>query len=309
MVKGVSFHINKGEIMALVGESGSGKTVTALSLTKLHKKNVRYGEKSSILFRDENLIQCNDDEIRQYRGKEISMIFQDPMSSLNPVHKVGKQIMEMLLLTRTKSKKEAQSLALDLLKKVGISDPDKRLNDYPHQLSGGMRQRIMIAIALASNPSLLIADEPTTALDVTIQAQILALLKKLQKETGTSILIITHDLGVVAEMVDRVIVMYNGEIVEVADVHSLFKNPLHPYTKGLIQSVPHLSKDGIERLVPITGTVPSPMEHIDGCAFHPRCSFATDVCREKSPVLEEVEAGRNVSCWHPHNRKVFSNGR
>lgn len=304
-VKNISFEINPGEIVALVGESGSGKSVTALSLTKLHKKNVRYGKNSSILFKGENLIQCNDEDIRQYRGKKISMIFQDPMSSLNPVHKIGKQIMEMLLLTRTKNKKEAEKLAIDLLGKVGIPDPTKRMKDYPHQLSGGMRQRVMIAIALASNPSLLIADEPTTALDVTIQAQILALLKKLQKETDTSILIITHDLGVVAEMVDRVIVMYNGKIVEVADVHSLFENPLHPYSKGLIQSVPHLSKDGINRLVPIPGTVPSPLEQIEGCAFHPRCPIATDICREKSPLLEEVKTGRDVSCWHPLTEKNF----
>jgi oligopeptide/dipeptide ABC transporter ATP-binding protein len=298
-VKDVSFNIKKGEILALVGESGSGKSVTALSLTKLHKKNVQYGENSAILFNGKNLIHCNDDEIRKFRGKDISMIFQDPMSSLNPVHKVGKQIMEMLLLTRTKSKKEAERLALDLLIKVGIPDPNKRMNDYPYQLSGGMRQRIMIAIALASNPKLLIADEPTTALDVTIQAQILALLKKLQKETGTSILLITHDLGVVAEMADRVIVMYNGEIVEVSDVDSLYRDPYHPYSKGLIQSVPHLEKDGTKRLVPIPGTVPSPLEKIVGCRFHPRCPFATDECKKTSPKLKSVELDRKVSCWHP----------
>lgn len=304
-VNGISFNIKKGEIVALVGESGSGKSVTALSLTKLHKRNVRYGDNSSILFNEKNLIQCNDDEIRQYRGKEISMIFQDPMSSLNPVHKVGKQIMEMLLLTRTKNKKEAERFALDLLIKVGIPDPEKRMNDYPHQLSGGMRQRIMIAIALASNPSLLIADEPTTALDVTIQAQILALLKKLQRETGTSILIITHDLGVVAEMADRVIVMYNGKIIEIADVNSLFRNPFHPYSRGLIQSVPHLSKDGTKRLVPIHGTVPSPLEQIEGCRFHPRCPLATEICTKKSPLLEQIEMEREVSCWHPLTEENF----
>jgi oligopeptide/dipeptide ABC transporter ATP-binding protein len=299
-VKGVSFHIDKGEIVALVGESGSGKSVTALSLTKLHRRNVRYGEESRILFRGRDLLRLSEEEIRHYRGKELSMIFQDPMSSLNPVQRVGRQVMEMLLMTgRANGKKEAARMAVELLRKVGIPDPDRRIRDYPHQLSGGMRQRVMIAIALASNPSLLIADEPTTALDVTIQAQILDLLKKLQRETGTSILLITHDLGIVAEMADRVIVMYNGDIVEASDVRSLFKRPLHPYTRGLIQSVPHLAKEESKRLVPIAGTVPGPLERIDGCRFHPRCPLASDRCRNMRPMLQAMEAGREAACWHP----------
>ena len=295
----VSFSINKGEIVALVGESGSGKSVTALSVMGLNAPSIKYEKDSVISFKGKNLLEVKKKEMKKIRGNEISMIFQDPLSSLNPLHTIGRQIAEPIQLHQGISYKKAQQTVIQLLNKVGIPDPENRLQDYPHQLSGGMRQRIMIAMALACNPSLLIADEPTTALDVTIQAQILSVMKELQHETGVSILLITHDLGVVAEMADRVLVMYCGEIVEEGDVFSIFQNPKHPYTKGLLASVPKLKGDSENRLNAIPGAVPNPLELPKGCNFYARCSYATAECRGNSPILEEIRANRKIACWNP----------
>jgi len=295
----VSFSINKGEIVALVGESGSGKSVTALSIMGLNAPTIKYEKESVISFKGNNLLEMKKKQMKKIRGNEISMIFQDPLSSLNPLHPIGRQIAEPIQLHQGISYKEAQHTVIQLLNKVGIPDPESRLRDYPHQLSGGMRQRIMIAMALACNPSLLIADEPTTALDVTIQAQILNVMRGLQKETGVSILLITHDLGVVAEMADRVLVMYCGEIVEEGDVYSIFQNPQHPYTKGLLASVPKLRGDSEKRLNAIPGAVPNPLELPKGCNFYERCSFATAECRVHSPSLTEGKANHKVACFNP----------
>lgn len=295
----VSLSIHKGEIVALVGESGSGKSVTALSVMGLNAPSIKYEKDSVISFKGKNLLEVKKKEMKKIRGNEISMIFQDPLSSLNPLHTIGRQIAEPIQLHQGISYKIAQQTVIQLLNKVGIPDPENRLQDYPHQLSGGMRQRIMIAMALACNPSLLIADEPTTALDVTIQAQILSVMKELQHETGVSILLITHDLGVVAEMADRVLVMYCGEIVEEGDVFSIFQNPKHPYTKGLLASVPKLKGDSENRLNAIPGAVPNPLELPKGCNFYARCSYATAECRGNSPILEEIRANRKIACWNP----------
>jgi len=295
----VSFSINKGEIVALVGESGSGKSVTALSVMGLNAPSIQYEKESAIDYKGQNLLEMKKRQMKKIRGNEISMIFQDPLSSLNPLHPIGRQIAEPIQLHQGVSYKKAQQTVIQLLTKVGIPDPESRLRDYPHQLSGGMRQRIMIAIALACNPSLLIADEPTTALDVTIQAQILNVMKELQRETGVSILLITHDLGVVAEMADRVLVMYCGEIVEEGDVFSIFQSPQHPYTKGLLASVPKLKGASENRLNAIPGAVPSPLELPQGCNFFERCSHATADCRKNAPILEEIGPQRKVSCWNP----------
>ncbi len=308
-VNDVSFSIQPGEIVALVGESGSGKSVTALSVMRLNAPVIQYGKESQIFFQGKNLLSLPEKEMRKIRGKAISMIFQDPMSSLNPVHRIEKQLIEPIQRHQQVSRHEARRRALELLQQVGISDPEKRLRDYPHQLSGGMRQRVMIAMALACNPSLLIADEPTTALDVTIQAQILSLMKTMQEKTGTAILLITHDLGVVAEMADRVLVMYCGKIVEEGDVYSIFEQPLHPYTRGLLGSVPKLT--GVdERLEAIPGTVPHPLDLPKGCAFQPRCFHAKEDCLTKVPELTRLGEGRKVSCWHPLEEKfeVVSHG-
>jgi oligopeptide/dipeptide ABC transporter ATP-binding protein len=291
-INDVSLSINKGEIVALVGESGSGKSVTALSIMGLNSSSIQYSENSVISFKEQNLLKLNNRQMRKIRGNEISMIFQDPMSSLNPLQPIGKQIAEAILLHQKVKFKSAQLTVLGLLNKVGIPDAERRMGDYPHQLSGGMRQRVMIAMALACNPSLLIADEPTTALDVTIQAQILNVMRDLQKQTGVSILLITHDLGVVAEMADRVMVMYCGEIVEEGDVFSIFENPLHPYTKGLMASVPKLKGDSEKRLSAIPGVVPNLIDLPEGCN-------STEQCRTKSPALKQHESDRNVACWHP----------
>jgi oligopeptide/dipeptide ABC transporter ATP-binding protein len=299
VINNVSFSINKGEIVALVGESGSGKSVTALSIMGLNSQSIRYGEDSEISLNGVNLLTLKNRELRQLRGNEISMIFQDPMSSLNPLHPIGKQIAEPMLVHQAAKGEQVKQKVLKLLDKVGIPDPERRINEYPHQLSGGMRQRVMIAIALACNPSLLIADEPTTALDVTIQAQILNVMRDMQKETGISILLITHDLGVVAEIADRVLVMYCGRLVEEGDVHSLFEHPLHPYTKGLMESVPKLKGPSEKHLHTIPGVVPSLSEIPDGCPFYSRCSHATEKCQAASPPLEQVGSMRSVACWNP----------
>ncbi|MEL7564837.1 MAG: ABC transporter ATP-binding protein [Dehalobacterium sp.] len=304
-VDDISFSIKKGEIVALVGESGSGKSVSSLSMMRLNASVIKYRPDSSILFEGRDLLKLKEKELRKIRGNDIAMIFQDPMSALNPVHPVGKQIAEAILLHKKVSYKEAQKTVLDLLNKVGIPDAQRRLNDYPHQLSGGMRQRAMIAIALACNPKLLIADEPTTALDVTIQSQILNLLRDLQKEFGISILLITHDLGVVAETADRVLVMYCGKIVEEGSVEEIFANPQHPYTKGLMDSIPSLSGPSKETLDAIPGVVPNPLELPKGCNFVTRCAFAMEKCREVSPELEKHSSGNRVSCWIHSSRKGY----
>lgn len=302
-VNHVSYSIQAGEIVALVGESGSGKSLTALSIMRLNTSGIKYGNESVINYKGKNLLQLTEKEMRKLRGNEISMIFQDPMFSLNPVHRIGKQIIETVKLHRKITSKDARDIVIDLLNKVGIPDPERRMNDYPHQLSGGMRQRVMIAIALACQPRLLIADEPTTALDVTIQAQILNLIRSLQRETGVSVLLITHDLGVVAETADRVLVMYCGKIVEKGKVKEIFENPLHPYTKGLMGSIPSLTGPSKEWLETISGVVPNLLDLPKGCNFYDRCPFATDKCRENEPVLTSVSSAtdRQVACWYPLN--------
>lgn len=298
-VEDVSFVMGRGETIALVGESGCGKSVTSLSIMGLLGTTgaVTQGD----IFYDGNVItHYGETEMRQLRGKEIAMIFQEPMTSLNPVMKIGEQIGEGLRLHRKCSRKEAKATAALLLKKVGIARPDAVAKDYPHALSGGMRQRVMIAMAMAGNPKLLIADEPTTALDVTIQAQILQLMKQMQQDSGMSILLVTHDLGVVAEMADQVIVMYAGQVVEEADVFSLFGNPRHPYTQGLIRAVPAIDGTGRSRAQPIPGAVPSPREMPEGCRFHPRCQYATNQCRLENPSLQSVGDRHSVRCWAAH---------
>ncbi|MDW0112449.1 ABC transporter ATP-binding protein [Sporosarcina saromensis] len=294
-VDGVSFGLPKGKTLGIVGESGSGKSITALSILKLLAANGKIvgGE---VNFKGENLLSYSDKEMRSIRGNAISMIFQEPMTSLNPVFTVGQQISESLVKHQQLGKKEAMSRSIELLKLVGIPSPDKRVKQYPHELSGGMRQRVMIAIALACNPEILIADEPTTALDVTIQAQILGLIRGLQKKFGMSVIMITHDLGVVAETCDYVAVMYAGQVVEYADILSLFQYPKHPYTIGLMNSLPRHDKE-LEKLEPILGNVPNPKEMPVGCRFAPRCPAATDLCRTKMPDLLPDEKGNDIRCW------------
>ncbi len=297
-VNDVSFHINEGELLGLVGESGCGKSITALSVMRLIASpgKIVAGE---ILFKGENLLQFSDDKMRELRGNDIAMIFQDPMTSLNPVYTVGEQIAEALRLHRNLNKKDAWSEAVEAMKEVSIPDPSRRVNDYPHQLSGGMRQRVMIAMALACNPELLIADEPTTALDVTIQAQILELLDELRQTRKLAVLLITHDLGVVAEVADRVCVMYTGRIVEESNVDEIFQKPRHPYTEGLLKSVPKLREFGNEketRLSTIQGTVPSPTNLPTGCHFAPRCPYRFERCVHDPMPLFELENDVNVRC-------------
>lgn len=298
-VNDVSFSVNKGEIVALVGESGSGKSVSSLSIIGLNSDAIRYKPESNILYNGKNLLSLKEKEMRKIRGNDIAMIFQDPMFSLNPVHPIGKQIAESIVLHQKVNYKAALGKVIDLLNKVGIPDAKRRVNDYPHQLSGGMRQRVMIAMALACEPKLLIADEPTTALDVTIQAQILNLLRTLQEKTDISILLITHDLGVVAETADRVLVMYCGQIVEEGTVENIFENPLHPYTRGLMASIPELYGPSKETLETIPGMAPNPLELPKGCNFVTRCVNATEKCREVAPTLLKHPTGNRVSCWNP----------
>lgn len=297
-VDGVSFHLDCGELLGLVGESGCGKSITALSIMRLIALpgKIVSGE---ILFDKKNLLKLSDVEMRQIRGDDIAMIFQDPMTSLNPVFTVGQQIGEALRLHRKLSRKQAREAAVAAMREVAIPDPGRRVDDYPHQLSGGMRQRVMIAMALACNPRLLIADEPTTALDVTIQAQILELLNELRKHRDLAVLLITHDLGVVAEVADRVAVMYTGKIVEQSDVEELFLRPKHPYTEGLLRSVPKLTAQHLtkkERLETIEGTVPSPTQLPTGCHFAPRCPHRMPRCTEGEIPLYELESGVTVRC-------------
>lgn len=295
-VDGVSFSISRGETVAIVGESGSGKSVSALSILRLLDNNgsVTSGK---ILFNDLNLKDIGPDEIRKIRGNEIAMIFQDPMTCLDPVYTIGDQIMETIKIHEDLSKREYRVRALELLRLVGLPDPETRIDAFPHQLSGGQRQRVMIAIALACRPKLIIADEPTTALDVTVQAQIMQLLKDLQAQFGTAIILVTHDLGVVAEMADRVVVVYAGQVVEQSNVRELFEQPQHPYTAALMRSIPRIETDKNQRLQTIRGNVPNLKELPTGCRFHPRCLLATDKCRNEEPPLFEVGAGRLSKCW------------
>lgn len=295
-VANISFDIYKGEILGLVGESGCGKSVTSLSIMQLLKDTPGRITSGQVVFDGVDLVKASDAEIRDIRGGKMSMIFQEPMSSLNPSMRIDKQMIEGILLHTDMNKEQALQRAAEMLKKVGIPDPQRVLKNYPHQLSGGMSQRVMIAMAMSNDPKLLIADEPTTALDVTIQAQILDLMKKIQKEEQSSILLITHDLGVVAEMCSRVIVMYAGKIVEEAPVGILFNNPTHPYTQGLIASVPKLGS-GVKVLPSIPGSVPDLSSMPEGCRFAPRCKYATDKCRTQEPPLAVVGENQKCRCW------------
>lgn len=297
-VDGVTFHIGKGETLGVVGESGCGKSVTSLSIMRLIPDPPGKIVDGEIFFEGEDLVKKPESAMRRIRGNEIAMIFQEPMTSLNPVYTVGDQIAEAIQLHQGLNKREALEKSIEMLRLVGIPSPEQRVKEYPHQLSGGMRQRVMIAMALSCNPKMLIADEPTTALDVTIQAQILELMKDLKQKLGMAIMLITHDLGVIAEMAERVIVMYAGKIVEEADVFSLFEKPLHPYTKGLVASIPRLDQEKGEKLHVIEGVVPNPLNMPDGCRFHPRCPYATDKCVAEEPPLQEVAEGRYSACWH-----------
>ncbi|MCH1624694.1 ABC transporter ATP-binding protein [Ferdinandcohnia quinoae] len=299
-VRGVSFHVNKGEAIAIVGESGCGKSVTAKSIMRLLPSPQAKIKQGSITLNGVNLVNKKEKEMTRIRGFEIGMIFQDPMTSLNPTAKIGEQISEGLLRHNKISKKKAIEHSIKMLEIVGISQPEKRINQYPHEFSGGMRQRVMIAIALACKPNLLIADEPTTALDVTIQAQILHLMKELQLKTNTSIILITHDLGVVAEMCSRVVVMYAGEIVETGSVSEIFANPSHPYTKGLLKSVPRLDMLKQEKLSSIKGTPPDLLEPPTGCSFFPRCEKAMKICGEYKPGFEKTGDSHHSACWLHH---------
>ncbi|MGG5822277.1 ABC transporter ATP-binding protein [Falsiroseomonas sp. HW251] len=299
-VDGLSFHVNAGETIAIVGESGCGKSVTSMSILRLIPEPP--GKiAGAVRFNGKDLLKLSDREMRSIRGNEISMIFQEPMTSLNPVLTVGRQIGETLRLHQGMNKQQAEQRAIEMLRLVGIPAPERRVKEYPHQLSGGMRQRVMIAMALACNPKLLIADEPTTALDVTIQAQILDLMRDLKHRVGAAIVLITHDLGVVAEVAERVVVMYAGRKVEEAAVGPLFRNPRHPYTQGLLGSVPKIgsSLTGTEtRLAEIPGLVPSLKRKIEGCVFASRCPHATDLCRSISPALEEKAPGHVAACHY-----------
>ena len=297
-VSDVSFDIMPGESVALVGESGCGKSVTALSILRLLKIPPAEIKASAIRYEDIDLLALSDSEMRRVRGNDISMIFQEPMTSLNPLLPVGFQVAEAVALHMGKGKNEAAAYAVDMLAKVGIPDASKRAAEYPHQMSGGMRQRVMIAMALACNPGLLIADEPTTALDVTIQAQILDLIGSLQKERGMAMLLITHNLGIVAEVAKRVMVMYAGQIVESAKSELIFIHPWHPYTHGLLNSIPS-ADEKVETLNVIKGVVPSPMFFPKGCRFSPRCPLAREKCRAELPGLFETEPGHLVRCWYP----------
>ncbi len=295
-VDGVDFEVYEGETLGIVGESGSGKSVTSLTILRLLDPKGKIEEGSEIIFNGKNLLALSDDEMRRIRGNEIAMIFQEPMVALNPVFTIGEQIMEAILLHQDVDKKTAREMAIDMLKKVGIPEPEKRVDEYPHELSGGMRQRAMIAMALSCRPKLLIADEPTTALDVTIQAQILELMKELQKEYGMAIILITHDVGVIAENADRVVVMYGGKVMETSDVKTIFKKPKHPYTWGLLTSIPRLDVEQ-ERLYSIPGMVPDPLHFPQGCRFNTRCEFKEEKCSLEMPPLVEAEPGHLTRCF------------
>jgi oligopeptide/dipeptide ABC transporter ATP-binding protein len=295
-VDGVDFSLNRGETLGIVGESGCGKSVTSLSIMGLIPNPPGKIVGGEIIFEGSDLLKKTEAQMRKIRGNDISMIFQEPMTSLNPVFTIGNQIMEAIILHQNLDKAAARKQAIEMLHLVGIPSPESRVDEYPHQLSGGMRQRVMIAMALSCNPTLLIADEPTTALDVTIQAQILDLMRHLRDEFGTSIMLITHDLGVVAELAEKVVVMYAGKIVERADVKPLFGDPMHPYTLGLLGSIPKLTEQQ-ERLQVIDGVVPDPAFMPGGCRFHPRCKDAREICKMEEPELFAHKPGHEVACW------------
>ncbi|SHE28133.1 peptide/nickel transport system ATP-binding protein [Tissierella praeacuta DSM 18095] len=298
-VDDVSIQVNKGQIVGIVGESGCGKSVTSLSILQLIDLPGKIVD-GEIIFNGENLLNYSKGKMRSIRGNKISMIFQEPMTSLNPAYTVGKQVAEVILIHNKKiTKNEAKKIVINMFEHVGIPEPEKRYNSYPHQLSGGLRQRVMIAMALVCRSRLLIADEPTTALDVTIQAQILNLMKNLQKQIDTSIILITHNLGVVADMCDYVYVMYAGKVMEQGDVFELFDNPLHPYTEGLLKSIPRANNNDVklERLYSIKGIVPNLLYLPKGCRFSPRCDYAMDICREKEPELVDSGNGHLVRCF------------
>ncbi len=295
-VDGVDFTVEPGKTIGIVGESGCGKSITAMSILRLIPNPPGKIVDGEILFNGKDLTKVSDKEMRSIRGNDISMIFQEPMTSLNPVFTIGFQIAEVLMLHQKMSEEEGRNRAIEMLKLVGIPRAEKIVDEYPHQLSGGMRQRVMIAMALACQPKLLIADEPTTALDVTIQAQILEIMNGLKNKLNTSIMLITHDLGVIAEMADHVIVMYAGKVVEDAPIIELFENPRHPYTIGLMGSIPSLVEDG-KRLETIPGSVPNPLYLPKGCYFNPRCKFATEECRKGQPQLREIGARHKVACF------------
>jgi peptide/nickel transport system ATP-binding protein len=300
-VDGVSFSVFPGETLAVVGESGCGKSVTSLSILRLIATPPGRIVSGRLVFEGRDLLALSEREMRAVRGNEISMIFQEPMTSLNPVLTVGRQIAEGLKVHRGLSTREANARAIEMLRLVNFPEPQRRMSQYPHQLSGGMRQRVVIAMALACGPRLLIADEPTTALDVTIQAQILDLMRSIKEKTGSAIVLITHDLGIVAEMAQRVVVMYAGRKVEEAPVGALFERPRHPYTLGLLKSIPRLDQEHVarrERLAEIPGTVPSLHDEPVGCTFAPRCAYATDICREQYPPLEIKADAHWAACWH-----------
>ena len=307
-VDGVSFHVNKGEILGIVGESGCGKSVTSQSILRLFDEKYTAQYQGKILFKGRDLLKIPMKEMQDIRGHEISMVFQDALSSLNPVFTVGEQIMETILIHQNVRKEEAKKRSIEMLRLVGIPAPEQRFSQYPHELSGGMRQRVMIAIALSCCPNLLIADEPTTALDVTIQAQIMELIVKLNRQMDMGVILITHDLAVVAETCSRVAVMYLGQIVEEADVEHIFDDPLHPYTRGLIQSIPQLEGVRQKRLYMIKGMVPLLSQIPEGCRFAPRCEFATDECRKCMPQLTEVGEGHRVRCHRAVNNDGHPTG-
>lgn len=295
-VNGLNYVLHKGEKLGIVGESGSGKSVSSLAMMQLIPNPPGRITGGEICYRGEDLLKKREKDMEKIRGNEISMIFQEPMTSLNPIMKCGKQIAETLRLHRGMKKKEAMDEAIRMMQAVGIANAEVRAHEYPHQMSGGMRQRVMIAMALACRPNILIADEPTTALDVTIQAQILDLIRDLNEELGTSVLFITHDLGVINELCDNVIVMYTGCIMEKAPVKELFANPLHPYSQGLVDAIPKITKER-EPFRTIHGMVPNPTEQIEGCSFWPRCPKATERCKKQVPPVVQVSEERSVRCW------------
>lgn len=299
-VRDVSFHLNKGETLAIVGESGCGKTVTSKGILQILPKYICEYEQGEILFQGKNLLDLKEKEMNKIRGKHIGMIFQDPMTSLNPTMTVGDQIIESLVIHQKIKKDEAYKEAMNMLKLVNIPEPEKRMKAYPHEFSGGMRQRAMIAIALACSPKILIADEPTTALDVTIQAQIMSLMKKLQSKMNTGIILITHDLGVVAGVADRIQVMYAGQIVETGETTEIFKNPKHPYTLALLKSIPAVNSENKSQLYAIKGTPPDLICPPKGCAFAARCDYAMKICKEMPPEVFEVSEGHFSKCWLEH---------
>ena len=307
-VDGVSYTLRKGEILGIVGESGSGKSVSANSVIRLLPKTGKVVD-GTILFEGKDMRAISDKELRQIRGNDISVIFQDPMTSLDPVFKVGSQMIELIRTHNKVSKEEARKIAVENLALVGIPDPESRLNSYPHELSGGMRQRVMIAMAISCHPKFMIADEPTTALDVTVQAQVLSLLKDLQEKTDTAIMLITHNLGIVWKMCDTVMVMYAGKTVEFADMKELYKNPMHPYTWGLLDSIPKLSDEGKADLTTIPGVPPDLRLTGTCCNFYNRCPYATDICREQVPELVEVAPGHKVACHHQNGVESLERGK